>query len=637
MTHTETARRLPVGAECLSTGGAHFRAWAPGRSSVRAVLESGPGAPGFIELARESDGYYSGFGEHAANGTLYRFELDHDAMRYPDPASRFQPDGPHGASQVIDPAAFAWTDERWLGVTPDAQIIYEMHVGTFSREGTWQGAQRELAELAAVGITIIEVMPVADFPGRFGWGYDGVDLFAPTWLYGTPDDMRAFINEAHNRGIGVILDVVYNHLGPDGNYLSAFSPAYFSQTHKTDWGDAINFDGANSKPVRDFYTANARYWIEEFHLDGLRLDATQEIYDDSPRHIVADITCAARTAAGGRGILIVAENERQQTIYLQPPDQGGRGVDALWNDDFHHSARVALSGRNDAYYSGYLGSPQEFVSAAKYGYLYQGQWYSWQKQRRGTPAFGVRPESFVNFIQNHDQLSNAARGERPNVTSHPGAYRAFTALLLLMPGTPMLFQGQEFGASTPFHYFCDHKGEIAKMVREGRAAFLAQFPSLALPELQPVLSDPGNPLTFEISRLDFSERQKNAAVYRMHKDLIRLRRNDPLFAHPQPRSVDGAVLSPTAFVLRWFSETNGHRLLVVNLGIDLHLEPAPEPLLAPLPDRPWQLIWSSEDPTYGGQGTVPPDTSENWRVPGRAAIVLSSEPGERRERSDDAA
>ncbi len=607
--------------------GVHFRVWAPVHDRVRVRLESGPGAPLVIDLAKESgdEGYRSGSSPDAAAGTTYRYELDDDPTPYPDPASRYQPDGPHGPSQVIDPQAFEWTDDAWRGVSRDGQIVYEMHVGTFSKEGSWRGAQAQLEELAAAGITLIEVMPVADFPGRFGWGYDGVDLFAPTWLYGQPDDMRSFVNEAHAHGIGVILDVVYNHLGPDGNYLPTFSPWYFSENYRNDWGTGLNFDGDHSGPVREFYRTNAEYWIDEFHLDGLRLDATQDIKDASPIHILREIANAARRAARHRTIVLIAENEPQQTLLVRPEEAGGFGLDALWNDDFHHSALVALTGRNEAYYSDYLGKPQEFISAAKYGYLYQGQWYLWQAQRRGTPTRGLAPAAFVNFIQNHDQIANTARGERPNLIATQGKYRAMTALLMLMPGTPMLFQGQEFGATTPFLYFCDHKAEIGKSVREGRAKFLSQFRSLSLPEMQPVFADPGNPHTFEMAKLDFSEREKNAGAYQLHKDLIALRRTDAIFSAPQAGALDGAVLSADAFVLRYFSESHGHRLVVINFGTDLYVSPCPEPLMAPPLNASWHVVWSSEDPKYGGLGTFPPDDDDNWRIPGNAAVVLSSE------------
>ena len=620
-------RRLPAGAECLPGGGVHFRVWAPERKQVRVVLESGPGSPATIPLSREAgeEGYHAGTSAQAAAGSLYRFEVDDDPMRYPDPVSRFQPDGPHGPSRVVDPGTFAWTDEAWRGATLEKQIIYEMHIGTFSKEGNWAGAKKELDELASVGITMIEVMPVADFPGRFGWGYDGVNLYAPTWLYGEPDDMRSFVNEAHARGIAVILDVVYNHVGPDGNYLRAFSPYYFSKKHSTDWGEAINYDDEHCAAVRDFFVHNAGYWISEFHLDGLRVDATQDIHDDSPRHVLAEIATRARQAAGKRSIVLIAENEPQHTIIVRSEKAGGYGLDGLWNDDFHHSALVALTGRNEAYYCGYLGTPQEFISAAKFGYLYQGQWYGWQKQARGTPTFDLPPNAFVNFIQNHDQVSNSARGERPNQIASRGRYHAMTTLLMLSPGTPMLFQGQEYGATTPFLFFCDHKAEISKLVREGRGKFLAQFRSLSLPEMQAIIADPGNPHTFEVSKLDFSQREKYAEAYQLHKDLIALRRSDPVFSNPQPRSTDGAILSADAFVLRYFSPTHGDRLLLVNLGTDLYLNPSPEPLLAPVFGKSWGVLWSSEDPKYGGLGTFPPDSGDNWRIPGNAAVVLTSE------------
>lgn len=619
-------RRFVVGAELCESQGVDFRAWAPTAKSVHLCIEGGPGSSATLAMTAEEDGYYSCFVDLAGPGSLYRFQLDEQVGLYPDPASRFQPDGPHGASQVIDPHRFQWNDREWQGVERTGQILYEMHVGTFTKEGTWRAAREQLKELASAGITVIEIMPIADFPGRFGWGYDGVNLFAPTWLYGGPDDLRGFIDEAHATGLGVILDVVYNHFGPDGNYLTQFSPYYFNSKHNTDWGTAINFDGDHSGPVRAFYLANAAYWIEEFHFDGLRLDATQDIHDSSSPHILKEIGDVARAAAGNRKIILIAENERQHTILVRPETENGYDLGALWNDDFHHSAIVALTGRSEAYYTDYKGTPQEFISAMKYGYLYQGQWYTWQRQRRGSPALDLDPACFVTFIQNHDQVANTARGERPNLLATAGKYKAMTALLLLGPSTPMLFQGQEFAATTPFLYFCDHKTELSKSVREGRANFLAQFRSLALPEMQDVFGDPGSPSTFEASKLDFSERQRNAALYSLHKDLIALRRQDPVFSTPRKGALDGAILSPDAFVLRYFGERHGDRLLLINLGRDEHLDPAPEPLLAPPADSQWTVVWSSEDPKYGGYGTYPPDSPDNWRLPGNSAIVLRSEP-----------
>jgi maltooligosyltrehalose trehalohydrolase len=619
-------RKLPIGAELDPAGGVNFRIWAPKRSSVRVVLENGPGAPATCELVPETKGYFSVTVPGAEAGTIYRFEVDDDGGRYPDPASRFQPDGPSGSCRVIDPDSFPWRDHGWKGVAIEGQVLYEMHVGTFTREGNWKAAEAQIEELAETGITVIEIMPLADFPGRFGWGYDGVDLFAPTWLYGEPDDLRRFIDRAHAHGIGVILDVVYNHFGPDGNYLRSYADDYFTDKYINDWGEPINFDGPNNGPVREFFLTNVKYWIEEFHFDGLRLDATQQIFDDSKIHILREITDCVRSSARGRKTIVIAENEPQDAKLIRPVAEGGYGMDGLWNDDFHHSSVVVLTGRNEAYYTDYLGKPQEFISAAKYGYLYQGQWYKWQSGRRGTSSLNEKPAAFVTFIQNHDQVANTLRGERADRLGAVGKYKAMTALMLLGPGTPMLFQGQEFAASTPFLFFCDHKAELSKKVREGRGKFLSQFRSLAIAEVQSVIPDPGNPSTFEMCKLDFSERQKNAAYYQMHKDLLRLRREDPVFRMQRKRGVDGAVLSDETFVLRYFGEEQGDRLLMINFGRDLHLDPAPEPLLAPPAGCEWCVMWSSEDPRYHGYGTFPPDTQDNWRFPGYAAVALKSEP-----------
>ena len=586
----------------LTPEGVHFRVWAPKRNKVEAVI----GGRAF-ELEPEGGGWFSGLAEGIGAGALYKYRLD-GGDSFPDPASRFQPEGPHGPSQVIDPSSFSWTDAHWPGLRREGQVLYEMHVGTFTPEGTWEAAARELPELARLGVTVVEMMPVAEFPGRFGWGYDGVGLFAPYHHYGRPDDLRRFIDRAHAVGIGVILDVVYNHLGPDGNYLRQFSDSYFTDRYENDWGDAINFEEG---PVRDFFLANAGYWIEEFHFDGLRLDATQDIHDESDDPIVAAIGRRVREA--GRSMYIVAENEPQDTSLVR-----GMGVDALWNDDFHHSATVALTGRNEAYYTDYLGTAQELVSAVKYGYLYQGQRYSWQEKRRGSPGLDLPPPAFVIYIQNHDQVANSGRGERCHLLSSPGRYRAMTALLLLAPSTPLLFQGQEFCASAPFLYFADHEPELARKVSRGRREFLEQFPSLK----EACVPEPHAPSTFEICRLDLSERESHAPAYALHRDLLLLRREDPVFRSQGAGGLDGAVLTPEAFVIRFFSQGDD-RLLVVNLGRDLRLVPAPEPLLAPPADADWEVLWSSEDPRYGGCGAPPPEDREGgWRLPGHAAVVL---------------
>jgi maltooligosyltrehalose trehalohydrolase len=616
-------RRHCIGAEVVPGEGTHFRVWAPKRSRVQVVVETAPGTSHAVELNSEADGYFSALDAAAPPGSVYRFRLDEDPTLYPDPASRFQPDGPHGPSEIVDARAFSWSDEAWRGIGREGQVIYEMHTGTFTQEGTWEAARRELPELAALGITVVELMPVADFPGKFGWGYDGVNMFAPTRLYGSPDDFRRFVDAAHTLNLGVILDVVYNHFGPDGNYLKQFADAYFTDRYANEWGDAINFDGPDAEPVRDFFLANAAYWIEEYHLDGLRLDATQQIFDSSTTHIIAEIARAVRTAAPQRRTYLVAENEPQQARLVRPSAAGGFGLDAMWNDDFHHSALVALTGRNEAYYTDYGGTPQEFISAAKWGFLYQGQRYSWQKARRGQPALDLEPTNFVSFIANHDQVANSSRGLRLQFRTSPGRYRAITALLLLGPATPMLFQGQEFGASSPFFYFADHHPELAKLVRDGRRKFLSQFASLVEFDELGQIPDPDSADTFARCKVNAQERRTNTEAVALHRDLLRLRREDPAFRSPKRRGVDGAVLGAEAFALRFFVEDGADRLLLVNFGRDLKLREVPEPLLAPPENTTWTMLWSSEAWRYGGSGHAALESEQdNWRIPGEAAVVL---------------
>lgn len=534
---------------------------------------------------------------------------------------------------VVDARAFPWTDRDWRGIGPEGQILYEMHVGTFTAEGTFRSAAAQLEYLAELGITVIEMMPVADFAGSFGWGYDGVDLYAPSRLYGAPDDLRAFVDMAHALGLGVILDVVYNHVGPDGNFLEDFSPDYFTDKYKNDWGRAINFEG--SAGARSFFVENAAYWIDEFHFDGLRLDATQDMHDASPEHAIAAMVRAARTAAGARRVFLVAENEPQQTRLARSTDAGGYGLDALWNDDYHHAAVVALTGKREAYYTDYKGSPQEFISCAKYGYLYQGQWYQWQKKRRGTPALDLPPHAFVAYLENHDQVANTAFGHRLHRSAAPGRLRALTALLLLGPSTPMLFQGQEFGASSPFLYFADHKAELRAAIDDGRREFLSQFSSISDPEVIARLALPGDRETFARSKIDLSERHRHAAVYALHRDLLWLRRQDAVLQRPAQPRPDGAVIASDAFVIRYQGQDKGDRLLMVNLGCDIDLVPMPEPLLAPPAGSRWTLQWSSESPSYGGAGTAPIRPHSRFHVAGESAILLKSVPGPIEDEEDD--
>ena len=611
------ARRLPIGAEPQAGGGTHFRVWAPAAHSIAVDVDGGGSTP----LTSEAHGYFSGGVIDVGAGARYRFRIDGERA-LPDPASRYQPDGPHGSSEVIDPAGFAWTDSAWRGVPQERLVIYEMHVGTFTPVGSWAAAMAHLPALVETGITCIEMMPVADFPGKFGWGYDGVDLYAPTRLYGRPDDLRRFVDRAHSLGIAVILDVVYNHIGPDGNYLKAFAPAYFTDRYANEWGEALNFDGPDAGPVREFFIGNAGYWIDEYHFDGLRLDATQQIYDCSSEYIVAAIGRRVRDAAAGRATFVTAENEPQLARLVRPLDKGGYGLDAIWNDDFHHSAKVALTGRREAYYSDYGGRAGEFVALAKHGFLYQGQRYAWQKQNRGTSALDIPASRFVVYLQNHDQIANAAAGLRGHQQASPGSWRAMTAYLLLHPAIPMLFQGQEFAASNRFLYFADHESELAGLVKQGRAEFLAQFPTVA--SLMPDdLADPGSPETFRRCLLDHAERDAHKEAVALHTDLLALRRE--IFAGG-PRRIDGAILSEEIFLLRYFGRAGDDLLLVVNLGDDQIFETVPEPLIAPVEGRDWRLKWSSEDLAYGGSGAPEPVSAGVWRIAGRAASVVV--PGE---------
>jgi maltooligosyltrehalose trehalohydrolase len=634
MSNVLVARRLPVGAEVCTSSGVHFRVWAPGHAAIELVLE-GSGRDSHqhvIALTSERNGYFSSFVPSARTGMLYRYRLPSRSTLLPDPASRFQPQGPHGPSQICDPSEFVWTDIGWPGIELAGQVLYEMHIGTFTQAGTWAAATEQLPRLADLGVTALEVMPVADFPGRFGWGYDGVDLYAPTRRYGAPDDFRRFVDRAHALGLGVVLDVVYNHFGPDGNYLGAFAPQYFSRRYENEWGDAINFDGDDAGPVRELVVSNAAYWIDEFHLDGLRLDATQQIFDASPEHVLAEITRRARAAAGRRRIVMIAENESQDARIVRAVENGGYGLDAVWNDDFHHSARVALTGRREAYYTDYLGSPQELIALAKWGFLYQGQRYSWQQRRRGTPALSVEPARFVTFLQNHDQIANApsGRGDRLHQFTDPATFRAMTAFWLLAPGTPMLFQGQEFCASSPFLFFADHTAGLSDDVRAGRAKFMSQFRSLASRNPEASLPDPGAEQTFTRCVLRGIESEEANAALLLHRDLLRLRREDPAFRAQRAGGVDGAALGPGALLLRFFpdgparSSVEGDRLVIMNLGADLHLTSVPEPLLAPPADASWEVLWSSEDPKYGGAGTATLETDEHWMIPGHATVVLSA-------------
>jgi maltooligosyltrehalose trehalohydrolase len=638
-----TNRTSPVGAEIIPGEGVSFRVWAPKRRSAELLIwqnlpndfQAGDATlcvPLSPERAASSGqqggrGYFSALVPEAAAGTYYGFRLDGQQHVLPDPASRFQPRGVLGPSQVIDPRAYRWSDAGWKGTTIAGQVLYETHVGTLTSEGTWKAAQERLADLADLGITVVELMPVNEYPGEFGWSYDGVCLFAPTRHFGSPDDFRRFVDCAHAVGLGVILDVVYNHFGTVDCTVGQFSDDYHSRKYENEWGAPINFDGDNSTPVREFFLANVRYWIEEFHLDGFRFDATQSIFDASELHILTEMQWEARKTAGDRPIILLAENEPQDVRLLRPAEQGGHGLDASCNDDFHHSARVRLTGLTEAYYEDFHGSMDELRSAILGGYLFQGQMSLHQNKRRGTPARGLPATAFVHFLQNHDQIANTGPGRRIHELTSPGRLRAMTALWLLSPQTPMIFQGQEFCASTPFLYFADFSGDNARAVSDGRAKFLSQFPSLDTDEARRSLPDPASRATFERSRLDWSERNRHRACLDLHRDLLTLRREDPIFSRQRADLMEAASLGLDCLAVRFFDESgtaNSDRLIIANFGQQLCYWPCPQPLMAPPADCMWELLWSSENVRYGGRGTPNVETETGWKIPAEAAVVLAA-------------
>lgn len=612
-------RKYSVGAEVLSKG-VHFRVWAPSCDHVELVLEDHEPIP----LKKEQNHFFSAMVEYAKSGMLYQFCLNHNPVLFPDPASYFQPKGPNGPSCIIDLNHFPYHEDTWKGISNlKNEVIYELHIGTFTQEGTWKAAIKKLQDLVDLGITIIEMMPIADFTGEFGWGYDGVNLFAPTRLYGTPEDLREFIYRAHQLKIGVILDVVYNHIGSSGDTLSNFSQYYFTDRYKTDWGKAINFDGEYSKSVRDFFITNAIYWMQEYHFDGLRIDATQNIYDSSSPHILKEMSQKIKKHFKSRHVVLIAENESQNIQLVHSFDKNGYEFDAVWNDDFHHSAMVHLTGRKEAYYLDYNGFPQEFISSLKYGYLYQGQFYSWQNKDRGTSSLDIPFEKYVIFLQNHDQIANFFRSFRLHQITHGALLRIFTTLLLLSPQIPLLFQGQEFAASSPFYFFSDLPPEINKQVWEGRRKFLIQFPTWK-EEMQNIFQDPSDSQSFQNSKLRWEEKNQemHKEIFLLHKDLLQLRKKDPVFS--AILKVEGATITSNLFLLRYFGKEDD-RLLIFNLGNDFSTS-IPDPLIAPPNKKIWKLLFSSQNPIYGGIGTPSLDNF-NKVIPGHTALIYKTLPG----------
>jgi len=577
-------------------GGVCFRVWAPGRAVVELVLDPDGPAPRHRRLTPEDDGTFTGTFDDVASGDVYAYLLD-GAGPYPDPCSRFQPRGVHGPSAVIDPAVFEWSDHHWTGVPLDRAVIYELHVGTFTPAGTFAGVAERLPYLADLGVTLVELMPVADFPGTRNWGYDGASLFAPCRRYGTPDDLRHLVDAAHGLGLGVLLDVVYNHFGPDGAYCTVFSPFYRSSRHQSPWGPAINLDGEGSALVREFFVENALHWLHEYHVDGLRLDATHWLLDDSTPHFLAQLAARVRESVSGRAVLLVAEDDRNLATIVGPPAQGGWGLDAVWADDFHHHVRRRAAGDRDGYYQDYSGSIADIATTIRKGWFYCGQESRYAGVPRGTDPAGVPLERMIICIQNHDQIGNRPFGTRLNHQVEAAMFRALSALLLCAPETPLLFMGQEWAASSPFLFFTDHHPELGRLVTEGRRREFARFEAFADEKTRARIPDPQADSTFEASRLQWMERSSapHAGMLELYRALLRLRRTEA--ALRPGRCAELAEFDDHGLALTR-GDTPGEAMLLVAWlhdagGTYEHDRRGPN-----ITGTGWSLVLSTEDPGY---------------------------------------
>jgi maltooligosyltrehalose trehalohydrolase len=604
--------RLTLGAR-PERNGVWFRVWAPGVTSVGVITfpDENPHA-----LETGGDGYHAGLVSGLAAGTRYMYRLDDTAL-YPDPASRSQPEGVHGASEVVDPDAFRWSDAAWAGTARSDLVIYELHIGTFTTGGSFDSAIEHLDAVARLGATAIEIMPIGEFAGSRNWGYDGVGLFAPASTYGGPYAFKRLVDAAHRRGLGVILDVVYNHLGPEGNYLGAVTAGrFFTDRHGTPWGDAVNFDGADSGPVRDFVIQNALHWAHEYHIDGLRLDATHAIVDESPVHILRELADALHAIERPR--LVIAEDERDEPRLILPAVDGGYGLDAVWADDLHHQLRRLTAGDREGYFRRYRGTVDDVVATLRNG------WY-----RDGAPPGVMRfpPSAFVHCIQNHDQVGNRAMGERLDQDIPLPVYRALSTLLLLSPYTPLLWMGQEWAASTPFQFFTDFPKELGQLVTEGRRNEFRAFAAFADPAVRDRIPDPQAEETFVRSRLRWEERSEapHKGMLALYSELLAMRRTDPALRLRDRDHFSVTALGDRALALRRDSPDGDAILVVINLAGELRVGLEGRPATTPPKERRWTRSLWTEDERFGGPGSeVRFEPAELLVVPSPGAVVLCS-------------
>jgi maltooligosyltrehalose trehalohydrolase len=564
---------MPFGARLLPGGGACFRLWAPDARRVDLVRSAGPDC-GRAQMQTMPDGWFELTVPRADPSTRYAYRIDDDAV-VPDPASRFNPDDVNGASALVDPLAFEWPDAAWYGRPWHEAVIYELHVGCFTPQGRFSSAIDRLDELVALGVTAIELMPVAEFAGRRGWGYDGVLPFAPESSYGTPDDLKRLVAAAHARGLMVLLDVVYNHFGPEGNHLPRYASAFFSDRVHTPWGTAIDFDGPHRRTVRRFFVHNALYWIEEFRIDGLRLDAVHAMHDRS-RVFIADAIARAVQRGPGRKrhVHVVLESHLNDAARLpRRADGTPRRACAQWNDDVHHALHVITTGEHDGYYADYAAdAPRRLGCALAEGFAFQGEPSAWYGGARGTPCAHLPPVAFVNSVQTHDQVGNRALGERISALAghrhRTEALRALTACVLLAPAVPMLFMGEEYAADTPFLYFCDFKGDLARAVAAGRRRDFARFAAFADPMTRERIPDPNDEATFARSKLVWAERDDagQRAWLAFYRELLALRRRHLVPWLPQARSGRFAFGPGQALHVAWPLGRGGTWRLWANLS-----------------------------------------------------------------------
>ncbi|HEY7944519.1 MAG TPA: malto-oligosyltrehalose trehalohydrolase [Casimicrobiaceae bacterium] len=571
---------MPFGAMVLDDGAVRFRLWAPSARQVELCLDAAPRA---LPLAALADGWFELVTREALCGIRYRYCIDGE-LSVPDPASRYNPFDVDGPSVVVDPFDFDWDDEGWRGRRWDEAVIYEMHVGAFTADGTFAAAEARLDHLRDLGVTALELMPVGDFAGARGWGYDGALLFAPDASYGTPAALKQLVLAAHSKGLMVFLDVVYNHFGPVGNYLHRYAPQFFTSHRRTPWGYAINFDGEQSRTVRDFFIANALYWLEEFHFDGLRLDAVHAIDDDTAPHFLTELAAAVRSRIGGqRHVHLILENDDNAAAFLERSDDGAVcNFTAQWNDDIHHSLHAILTGERDGYYADYADAPLEHLGRClTEGFAYQGEHSAFRGRSRGSATAALPLEAFVSFLQNHDQVGNRAFGERLAMLADPAALAAAVAIVLLAPSPPLLFMGEEFGATTPFLYFCDFDPTLAAAVRAGRVREFARFARFCDAADPAAIPDPQAPETFARSKLDWagSALPPHARCLARYRELLGIRQRvvAPMLAALDPPRCGFEVTGTKSLAVHWAGRDGATLWLLANLGGAADDRPSPPP------------------------------------------------------------